>query len=105
MRKVKTEEDFKTIWYESAAVICDFSATWCGPCKMLEPVLKKLENAYPGVVFVNVDIDENSELSDRYKVQAVPTVFFVKKGKVTKKVVGVESYESLSKHAKKLLAG
>jgi thioredoxin 1 len=105
MKHIKNQKEFETLWNESPALISDFSATWCGPCMMLEPGLKKLAKAYPSVVFAKVDIDENNELSDKHEVQCVPTVFFVKNGKVIKKIVGVESYENLSKHAKKLLAG
>jgi thioredoxin-like negative regulator of GroEL len=71
---------------------------------MLEPILERLEKENPGIKFVKVDIDMHQELSDEHKVQAVPTVFFVGKGKVIRRIVGVESYRNLSKEAKKLLA-
>lgn len=104
MQRVRTQDEFERIWKESEALVCDFSATWCGPCKMLEPVLNKLEKAYPQAVFAKVDIDEFDELANDHGVQAVPTVFFVRRGKVVKKVVGFENYENLRSHAKKLLS-
>jgi len=103
MREIKNTREFEKIWTESQALVCDFSASWCGPCKMLEPVLRKLENENPSIAFVKVDVDEQEELSGMYKIQAMPTMLFVKKGKVVKRIVGFEDYKSLSKHAKKLL--
>ena len=102
-KKIRTESEFSETWNEAEALVCDFGASWCGPCKMLEPVLKKLEKECPDIVFVNVDIDENEELSEAHKVQYVPTVLFVRKGRVLRRTVGLESYEVLSREAKRLL--
>jgi thioredoxin 1 len=104
MKHIKTKTEFEKLWSGSQALICDFSATWCGPCKMLEPILEKLEKENPMIKFVKVDIDVHEELSDQHKVQAVPTVFFVRKGKVIRRIVGVGGYGDLSREAKKLLA-
>lgn len=104
MRRIKDKGEFERLWKESRTLICDFSASWCGPCKMLEPVLKKLEKEHPDIVFAKVDIDENEGLSDAHKIQAVPTILFVKKGKVLRRITGLVSYQELSGHAKKLLA-
>jgi len=103
MKAIKTNAEFEKLWNESDALVCDFSATWCGPCRMLEPTLKRLEKEHPDIAFAKVDIDQHDKLADRMRVQAVPTVFFVRKGKVIKRVVGLESYESLTKEAKRLL--
>jgi thioredoxin 1 len=104
MKHIKNTIEFEKLWNESQALVCDFSATWCGPCKALEPILAKLEKEHPDIVFAKVDIEKHAELSDEHKVQAVPIMFFVRKGKVLRKIVGVESYRNLSKQAKKLLA-
>ncbi|MEM0342768.1 MAG: thioredoxin family protein [Thermoplasmata archaeon] len=104
MNIVKTEREFDRLWNDSDALICDFSATWCGPCRMLEPTLKKLEKAHKGVAFAKVDIDANEGLADRMRIRAVPTLFFVRKGKVVKRIEGLESYEKLDKEAGRLLA-
>ena len=74
------------------AVIVDFSATWCGPCKMLSPRLDAaVATAGDAVDLAIVDIDENADIADRYGVQAVPTVIAVRDGKVVDKFVEGEN--------------
>ena len=103
MRQINNKNEFEKLFTESHALVCDFSASWCGPCKSLEPVLKKLEKDNQDIVFVQIDVDKQRELSDKYRIQAMPTVLFVRKGKEIKRIVGFKDYEALSKHAKKLL--
>ena len=103
MRQINNKKEFEKLFTESQALVCDFSASWCGPCKSLEPVLKKLEKDNQDIVFVQIDVNKQRELSDKYRIQAMPTVLFVKKGKEIKRIVGFKDYEALSKHAKKLL--
>ena len=78
------------------AVIVDFSATWCGPCKMLSPRLDAaVATAGDTVDLAIVDIDENADIADRYGVQAVPTVIAVRDGKVVDKFVGLIDEDKL----------
>ncbi len=104
MKMIKTEDEYEALIHASPALICDFSATWCGPCGSLEPILDKLERTYPDIAFLKVDVDECQHLSNRCGIRHVPTVFFVRKGKVVRKVEGWSSFESLDKLAKKLLS-
>ncbi|MCQ2242568.1 thioredoxin family protein [Treponema sp.] len=62
--------------------IVDFNATWCGPCKMLAPVLEQVseETADRGWKFFSVDVDKNDELATKFGIMAVPTIFILKKG-------------------------
>lgn len=69
-------------------VMVDFYATWCGPCQMLKPILEKLVSEYD-VALAKVDIDQNSELADRYQVQGVPDVRFFRDGQEQPGFVGV----------------
>merc|ERR1719499_1424924 len=86
---VQDEDDFKARVTESEkAVIVDFSATWCGPCKMLSPRLD-------AAVATAGDIDENADIADRYGVQAVPTVIAVRGGEVVDKFVGLIDEDKL----------
>ncbi len=104
MKHIKNKKEFETLWNKSPALVCDFSASWCGPCRALEPALKKLEQAFPEAVFAKVDVDEQSELADKYDIKLVPTVIFVKKGKIVHKGLGAMKYEDLTRLVKKLCA-
>ena len=74
----------------SAPVVVDVYAPWCGPCRLLAPVLEKLADAYGGrVKFVKVNVDEEPELAQRYEVTGVPTLLLFKDGRLEDQVVGL----------------
>lgn len=80
----------------SLPVVVDFFATWCGPCKMMAPVLEKAAEEYEGKVRIGkLDVDENGELAAKYGVMSIPTLIFFKNGQVTKKMVGLQSGNDL----------
>ena len=80
MKQINSEE-FKE-YMKEPVVLVDFSATWCGPCKMLAPVLESVaEKMKDKVTIVKVDIDEEMELTSQYGVMAVPTMILFKEGK------------------------
>lgn len=103
MKSIGSKRDFETLWKTSKALVADFSAEWCGPCKMLEPILKRLEKEHTGVTFVTVDIDKHEKLSDDLKVSCVPTLFFVRKGQVMQRIEGLETYGTLARYVRELL--
>ncbi len=84
---VTSAADFKT---QSATglVVVDFFATWCGPCKMIAPVLDKFSKEYTQVKFLKVDVDELSEIAADFSISSMPTLLFLKDGEVVQKVVG-----------------
>jgi thioredoxin 1 len=70
-------------------VVVDFYADWCGPCKMIEPIVHKLADEYQGKVkFVKVDTDANQELAMQFGIMSIPTVMFFSKGKVEDILIG-----------------
>jgi thioredoxin len=70
-------------------VVVDFYADWCGPCKMVSPVLEKLSEEYVGKAkFVKINTDDNQELAAQFGIMSIPTVMFFSKGKVEDIVVG-----------------
>jgi thioredoxin 1 len=70
-------------------VVVDFYADWCGPCKIIEPIINQLSREYDGKVkFVKVDTDANQELAVQFGIMSIPTVMFFSKGKVEDIVIG-----------------
>ena len=86
-----TEQNFDTEVLQSAMpVVVDFWADWCGPCKMLSPVIESLADQYKGKVLVGkVNVDEEGELAMRYGVMNIPTVILFKNGREIDRKVGV----------------
>ena len=80
-------------------VLLDFYADWCGPCRMQGPVVEKL--AEGGYSVAKVNIDEQPELAEQYRVMSIPTLIVFKNGKVEDQMVGVQSYQTLEKALQK----
>lgn len=83
---------------ENGIVLVDFHAKWCGPCKVMSPVLDKIADEFVGKVLVlKIDIDINSELAQEYEIRSIPTVLIFKNGKKVERLLGVQSKEVLTK--------
>ena len=78
-------------------VLVDFFATWCGPCKMMAPVLDELSDTYDTFDVVKVDIDESMSLAEEYNIMSVPTFMVFKGGKFSGKAIGIQSKGELLK--------
>ncbi|KAG4939906.1 hypothetical protein JHK82_045616 [Glycine max] len=78
---------------ESKIVIANFSATWCGPCKVIAPHYCELSVKYPSIMFLLVDVDELADFSTSWDIKATPTFFFLKDGKEVDKLVGANKPE------------
>jgi thioredoxin 1 len=76
----------------SEYTLVDFYADWCGPCKMLAPILEELKEE---IKIVKVNVDENEEVAMKYGVMSIPTLVFFKEGKLVHKMVGFSSKEAL----------
>lgn len=80
----------KTVLQNELPVIVDFWAPWCGPCKMLGPILDKMAKEFAGKLIVaKVNTDENQEWAGKYGVQGIPTMLMMKDGKIVHRQVGV----------------
>ena len=91
MEQINTEK-FDELLKGDKPVVCDFFATWCGPCKMLAPVMDEVSKEFEDkAVFVKVDIDENMELSARYGIMSIPLVAIFKNGELSAKSLGYTS--------------
>lgn len=76
-------------------ILVDFFATWCGPCKMLAPVLEEVSADYPEVAFVKVDVDESEELARRYGIRVIPTLVLLRNGEVLLTETGYKDADAL----------
>ena len=78
--------------------ILDFWATWCGPCKFMEPVIEELEKEYHGKIQIEkINVDENQELAAKHGVMSIPTYIIEKEGKEMERIVGATQKENFKK--------
>nr|WP_296077366.1 thioredoxin [uncultured Ruminococcus sp.] len=78
-------------------VVIDFWATWCGPCKMMAPVVEEVAKNYPDVKVCKVNVDEEPELSNAFKIVSIPTIVVIKNGEIIDSVVGYRPKEDIEK--------
>lgn len=100
-----TKSNFeKEVIFSEFPVVLDFWATWCGPCKMLSPVLDELAAEYSDRArFCKVNVDDELELSARFGIASIPTLIFFKNGEILKKTVGYREKDELEETLKELL--
>lgn len=87
-----TNDNVKEFMATELPIVLDFSATWCGPCKQLAPIIDELSQEYEGRIAVGkCDIEEADDLTAEYGIRNVPTVIFIKNGQIVDKFVGSKS--------------
>lgn len=100
MVKKINEVEFRNEALKGVSVV-DFSATWCGPCKMLAPVIEAVSDEMDNVSFYNVDIDENEKLADEYGIVSVPSVLVFKDGEKKGMLIGFKQKDVLKSELQK----
>lgn len=97
MKKITTNEFENEVLNAKEKVIVDFYATWCGPCKMLSPVLEEFAEKHPDIKIVKVDVDEETPLAIQFGVASIPTLILFKDGEKIKHTLGYQTLDQLEK--------
>ncbi len=104
MAQVFTDSNIKEVIESGKPVVVDFWAEWCGPCRMVGPIVEELAEEYAGKVEIGkIDVDENPETPAEYGIRNIPTILFFKDGKVVDKQVGAGNRSMIEEKIKGLL--
>ena len=99
------DSNFDEVLAQNALVVVDFSATWCGPCRMLAPIVDELADEYAGRIFVaKADVEEAVESAERFGIRSVPTILFFKNGEKVDQTIGAMPRAKLVERFEALLA-
>lgn len=96
MIKVKNSFEFDELIKEGK-VLVDFFATWCGPCRMIAPILEDISESRDDVAIIKVDVDELPDIARRFKILSIPTLILFENGKDVAKTMGYQDEDSLNK--------
>ena len=90
MVNIVNEKNFETeVLKSDKKVVVDFNAEWCGPCKMLAPVLEEISEEKTNIKFVSINVDENQNLASEYNIMSIPCLVIIESGKEVKRSVGL----------------
>ena len=99
-----TNENFAELKNGALPLVVDFWATWCGPCRMIAPVIAELAEQYDGKITVGkCDVEECEDLAMEFGIRNIPTIIFIKNGQVVDKIVGAQSKAKLQEKFEALL--
>lgn len=99
-----TDDNFKQEVDKGTPIVVDFWAEWCGPCRMVTPIIEELADEYDGKVLIGkMNVDENSTTPAEFSVRNIPTILFIKDGKVVDRHVGAAAKPVLKQKVEDLL--
>jgi thioredoxin 1 len=97
VKEVTSTEQFKSLIGGEKVTVVDFYATWCGPCKAIEPIIEKISDLVPQAEFLRVDVDQQTEIAKENKVTAMPTIKFFKESQHMGTIIGADVKKIIDK--------
>ena len=98
------ESEFEALLSQEKVVVVDFTATWCGPCRLIAPLMDQLAEEYKGrAKVVKVDVDNNKPMFKKFGLRSIPAVLIFKDAELAETIIGVSPYEQFSSAVLKLL--
>lgn len=99
-----TDASIEDLLKSDKPLVIDFWAEWCGPCRMIGPIVEELATEYEGKVTIGkVDVDNNDEITSKYGIRNIPTILFIKNGEVVDKQVGAAQKAAIAEKVENLL--
>jgi thioredoxin 1 len=104
MALIVTDENYREVINGDKPVVLDFWAEWCGPCRMVAPIIDELATEYDGNVAIGkVDVDDNDEIVSEYGIRNIPTILFFKSGQLVDKQIGASGKDTFVEKINRLL--
>lgn len=105
MAEEVTDQTFDKLTKQAVIAVVDFWAPWCGPCKMMAPIMDRLEQKYgQQIKFYKLNVDDNKEIASRYKIMSIPTIVLLRNGVAKEKVTGFYPEAKLDHYLARKLA-